>query len=73
MTYVALPSHFRWQAQLDAWFSPTLEDEISAIPFTFTWKGLKKWEKIRDKTNWEKLQFHPLLLWDSNLNNMIMS
>ena len=31
--YVALLSHFSWQAQLDMRFSPTLKDNISDIPF----------------------------------------
>ena len=39
MPYVVLPSHFSWQAQLVAWFSPTLYDEISDIPLKFKPKG----------------------------------
>ena len=34
MFYGTVPSHFSWQAQLDARFSPALRDEISDIPFT---------------------------------------
>ena len=33
--YVALSSHFSWQAQPDVQLSPTLYDDISEIPFTF--------------------------------------
>ena len=59
--YFALPSRFRWQAQLDAWFSPTLLDEISDIPFSLDQSG-QVWIILDQSTSLDKVTTARLLL-----------